>query len=75
MKNLIIISVSILILSSCKEPNTNVDTKPKQKAVVTFSETPRGISVQVVNGCQYVYVESQHGVAIVHAGNCNNMTH
>lgn len=75
MKNLIIFTVLIFILSSCKEPNSNVDSKPKQKAVIEYVDTPRGISVQVVNGCQYIYAESKYGLAIVHAGNCNNITH
>lgn len=39
-----------------------------------------GIQVMVVNGCQYVVyltsaLTSHAGVAMVHAGNCNNPVH
>jgi hypothetical protein len=47
----------------------------RQKPVVGYSETPRGISVQVVDGCQYVYAETRNGVAICHKANCNNPQH
>ena len=49
--------------------------KTEKTKVVDYYDTPRGISVQVVDGCQYVYAESRNGVAITHKANCNNPFH
>lgn len=81
MKTLIIILITIiLIVSGCmsEKEKKNLEREQqereakKQTPVVSYHDTPRGISVQVVDGCQYIYVETGNGVAICHKENCNN---
>lgn len=57
------------------EYEANRQKPVRQKPVVNYSETPRGISVQVIDNCQYIYAETGNGVAIIHKANCDNPYH
>jgi len=59
---------------TCSQNQINVEARIK-KPEVSYNDTPRGISIQVIDGCQYVYAETNNGVAIVHKANCNNPIH
>lgn len=54
---------------------TQVNNKFKGETIISYENTPRGISVQVIDDCQYIYCETASGVAIVHKANCNNSIH
>lgn len=40
-----------------------------QREIIPYSDTKRGISVVVVDSCEYVYCETS-GVEIIHKQNC-----
>jgi hypothetical protein len=54
---------------------SSIVQQSKVDLVIGYNRTPRGISIVVIDGCQYVYVETSSGVAIVHKQNCNNSLH
>lgn len=64
MKKIISLSI-IAVMSAC-----NTDTAGERKS--GYFELPRGISVQTVDGCEYIYCEVNQGVCIVHKQNCKN---
>lgn len=65
----LLLFVSLTIFLSCS--NEVPDDKGKT--------VDRGITVIVVEGCKYVVYKTssnyEAGVAMVHAGNCNNIQH
>jgi hypothetical protein len=79
MKNLIKILLAGLLTGCVSRNEANEPTQSnnnlKGQSVIPYANTPRGISVQEIDGCQYIYAETGHGVAIVHKANCNNPTH
>lgn len=80
MKNLITLLILITIVS-CSAPadnNSNNTTKEKkvdQTVFVPYISTRGGISVVKIDECEYVYVETPNGVAIIHKANCKNYEH
>ncbi len=80
MKNILIILVALFILS-CEARTENNQPSQEQVAkesahknvIFTYSATPRGISVQTIREHEYIYVETGHGVAIIHAEDCSNV--
>jgi hypothetical protein len=80
MKNLITILIfGSLIGCAPRRSETNEPTqrnnKFKGETIIPYENTPRGISVQEIDGCQYIYCETGSGVAIIHKANCNNPIH
>lgn len=78
LKNLVFWIVLVFLLGSCmrkEERQRWAEEANKQKPIIDFANTPKGISIQVIDGCQYIYAETTNGVAIVHKANCNNPTH
>lgn len=71
MKTTLIIA-SMLILASCGPSKEEAARQGKESSGIKYYDTPRGISVQKVDGCEYVYCEVVYGVAIVHKQNCKN---
>ena len=64
MKQLKLIIITV-IFCSCSKQRAG-------RTIVDYENTPRGISVQTIDSCEYVYCESVHGVSIVHKSNCKN---
>jgi len=80
MKKLLIIIFGFSLVTCTPHENTNNQTtqenpKFKGETVVSYANTPRGISIQVIDDCQYIYCETTSGVAIIHKANCNNSIH
>ncbi len=53
------------------ERRQRLGTESPEKAY-SYSDTPTGISVIKIDGCEYVYCEVSEGVSIVHKQNCKN---
>lgn len=58
----------LVMMAACAAPADNTAGDKK----VRYKDTPRGISIQRVDGCDYIYCETPHGVAITHKQNCSN---
>ncbi len=61
----------LLIIPSCDE-SSNIRSEQPSTLIVSYHDTPTGISVQKVDGCEYIYCETGHGCAITHKANCGN---
>jgi hypothetical protein len=76
--NCLVLSITLTIFSSCGEESPQRKTEEQstaQPVIVSYGDTPRGISVQKIDGCEYIYAETNHGVAICHKENCSNYIH
>lgn len=61
----------ILLLAGCNDIAPPV-TSPNDN----YSDIDYGLQVRDINNCQYIIGKSYNGgLAIVHAGNCNNPEH
>lgn len=81
MKILLTIIVTLLLVIACTEMKENAkkyDAK-QQKLIETikleFDDLPYGISVQTIDGCEYVCLVSNTGSSMCHKENCKNPIH
>ena len=76
-----ILFVITLFIVSCSPPdrdgmerNSNqeetIQEANVQDVLIPYKETPKGISVQIIDSCEYIYCEVTEGVTITHKQNC-----
>lgn len=63
----------LYLLSGCGPSREEYEQMKKDNlGYINNRDTPYGISVQVIDGCEYIYCDNGHGAAIVHKQNCKN---
>ena len=82
MKKLLIVLVGITLFMCCNpQSRTENHQAPKEKEVeahrvMGLTDTPSGISIIVIDNCEYIYCEiSGHSASIIHKQNCKNLIH
>lgn len=76
MKSKLIILLMLSVCACCAPVERNEEPQSeKLKPTIPYNDTPHGITVITIEGCQYVYAETGSGVAICHKANCINPIH
>lgn len=66
----ILFAFAIFSLAACGTHEHQTENPSVNKATISYHDTPRGISVQIIDDCEYIYCETGSGVAITHKQNC-----
>ena len=68
----ILVIFTTFLTYGCKQQSQQDEVTAVKPSPKIVDYIPYGISVQVIDGCQYICARGGDGVSIIHKQNCNN---